>query len=208
MATGKKSFVLYTDLIHTVNKLPDEVAGKLFKVILSYVNDENPTTEDVMVDVVFEHIKQQLKRDLLKYEDRAERSRLNGTLGGRPKNPKEPKEPSGLNGNPTEPRKPDSDSDSDSVNVSDSVSVIKNPLVIWIEKHTPRVQQLKHPITNEEAERIIKDFDKAITKDVFEAMNNHKVLLKNYLSANQTFRIWAKKRVADTVSTSKFIPNL
>ena len=36
MAENKKSFVLYCDLIHTVEQLPDEVAGKLFKLILNY----------------------------------------------------------------------------------------------------------------------------------------------------------------------------
>ena len=41
MAENKKSFVLYTDLIHTVSKMPNDKAGELFKHILMYVNDEN-----------------------------------------------------------------------------------------------------------------------------------------------------------------------
>ena len=65
---GKKSFVLYSDIIHTVKKLPNNKAGELFKLILSYVNDENPTTKDLAVDLVFEPIKQQLKRDLKEWE--------------------------------------------------------------------------------------------------------------------------------------------
>jgi hypothetical protein len=65
---GKKSFVLYSDIIHTVKKLPNNKAGELFKLILSYVNDENPTTKDFAVDLVFEPIKQQLKRDLKEWE--------------------------------------------------------------------------------------------------------------------------------------------
>lgn len=110
MAEGKKSFVLYCDLIHTVNKLSNEDAGELFRQILLYVNDENPATENKLVDVVFEGIKQTLKRDLVKYEQRAERSRENGAKGGRPK---KPKKPSGLKENPEEPKKPDSVSGSD-----------------------------------------------------------------------------------------------
>jgi hypothetical protein len=70
MAEDKKGFVLYADLIHTINKMPSEKAGDLFKHILSYVNDENPTTDDMLIDLVFEPIKQQLKRDLRKYEDK------------------------------------------------------------------------------------------------------------------------------------------
>ena len=69
MANNKKSFLLYVDLIHTVDKVPDEIAGKLFKIILDYVNDKDPVVEDLMLQVLFEPIKQQLKRDLVKYED-------------------------------------------------------------------------------------------------------------------------------------------
>jgi len=68
MATDKKSFLLYADTIHTVRKLTDEQAGRLFKHVLAYVNDENPTTDDILIEVAFEPIKQSLKRDLKKYE--------------------------------------------------------------------------------------------------------------------------------------------
>lgn len=75
MATDKKSVLLYCDLIHTVEKLDDETAGKLFKHYLRYVNDLEPETDDIMVDVVFEPIKQNLKRDLKKWEGtKSERS--------------------------------------------------------------------------------------------------------------------------------------
>ena len=44
MAENKKSFILYCDLIHTIEKMPNEKAGELFKHILMYVNDKNPET--------------------------------------------------------------------------------------------------------------------------------------------------------------------
>ena len=68
MAENKKSFVLYSDIIHTVKHLTDEQKGKLFYHILKYVNDENPTSDDVVINLAFEPIKQQLKRDLIKFE--------------------------------------------------------------------------------------------------------------------------------------------
>ena len=68
MADNKKSFILYADLIHTVKKMPPEKAGELLLTILEYVNDNNPEILDPYVDIVFESIKQQLKRDLEKYE--------------------------------------------------------------------------------------------------------------------------------------------
>lgn len=87
MAQGKKSFVLYCDLIHTVDKLPDDKAGQLFKHILAYVNDLNPLTDDLIVNIAFEPIKQQLKRDLQKWETeikpkRSEAGRLGGLKSG------------------------------------------------------------------------------------------------------------------------------
>ncbi len=72
MARDKKSFLLYTDLIFTVEQLSDEKAGQLFKFLLSYVNDEDPTTDDLILNLTFEPIKQQFKRDLIKYEVKKE----------------------------------------------------------------------------------------------------------------------------------------
>jgi hypothetical protein len=77
MATDKKSFLLYCDLIHTVEQLTDEQAGDLLKHILRYVNDQEPQTENVITRIAFEPIKQSLKRDLQKYEDIRKRNQDN-----------------------------------------------------------------------------------------------------------------------------------
>jgi (p)ppGpp synthase/HD superfamily hydrolase len=69
MAKDKKSFILYSDIIHTVEKLNDSDAGQLLKHLLRYVNDQNPITDNTLVEIAFEPIKQQLKRDLVKFED-------------------------------------------------------------------------------------------------------------------------------------------
>lgn len=114
MAENKKSFLLYCDIIHTINKLSDEQSGILFKHILAYVNDQHPETNDVIIDLVFEPIKQGLKRDLQRYLSICERNKKNGENGGRPK--KKPRKPSRLIGNPKnpdEPKKADNDIDND-----------------------------------------------------------------------------------------------
>ena len=121
MATDKNSFLLYCDIIYTIKKLSNEKAGILFKHILSYVNDENPETDDEIIELVFEPIKQSLKRDLRRYEGICQRNKVNGAKGGRPVKSTDaniPKKPTGLinnPNNPSEPKKADSDSDSDSV---------------------------------------------------------------------------------------------
>lgn len=126
MAENKKSFLLYCDLIHTVRKMPKDKVADLFLHILSYVNDENPQTDDMIIDLTFEPIKQQLKRDLKRYESIVERNRNNGKNGGRPKT--KPKKPTGLSGNPKnpdEPKKPDNDNDNDTDNDTEIDNEIK-----------------------------------------------------------------------------------
>jgi hypothetical protein len=74
MAENKKSVLLYCDIIHTVKELNDEEAGKLFKHYLNYINDLNPEPPDKLTQIVFEPIKQNLKRDLKKWESKSERN--------------------------------------------------------------------------------------------------------------------------------------
>ena len=81
MAEEKKGFILYSDIIHTIEKLTDEQAGVLFKHILKYVNDENPTCEDLITEIAFEPIKQSLKRDLLKWDDKKQKRSEAGIAG-------------------------------------------------------------------------------------------------------------------------------
>jgi hypothetical protein len=80
MAKDKKSFVLYCDIIHTIEQLSDEQAGHLFKHVLYYVNDLNPETDNVITKIAFEPIKQQLKRDLVRYEKIRERNSLSARM--------------------------------------------------------------------------------------------------------------------------------
>jgi len=120
MAKDKKSFVAYCDWLESFEELTDEEAGRLAKHLFRYVNDLDPEAPDKITKMCFIPIKQSLKRDLVKYEERAERARLNGAKGGRPKTQKTQSVIS-------EPKKPDSDnvnvSVNDSVNVSTDVDI-------------------------------------------------------------------------------------
>ena len=81
MATEKKGFVLYADQKELFEHLPNEKAGELIKHIFKYVNDENPITEDLIIKLAFTSIKQNLKRDLKKWEDKKENKSLSGQEG-------------------------------------------------------------------------------------------------------------------------------
>ena len=136
MAEGKKSVLLYCDLIHTIEKMDNETAGQFFKHYLRYINDLNPQTDNPLVDIVFESVKQNLKRDLKKWESRAEKSRENGKKGGRPPK-KEPKETQQVNSKPKKPVK-----DTVTVTVTDTVNDI------LLEKET-KESNLVFPFTSE-----------------------------------------------------------
>lgn len=97
-SNGKRSFVLYNDLIRVVEKIiakdresGTNEAGELFYGILEYVNGVVPEFPNFATEMAFEPIRMQLERNQKKYEAICERNRLNGLKGGRPK--KEQEEP-------------------------------------------------------------------------------------------------------------------
>lgn len=78
MAENKKSFIAYSDWDGMFQALPDEVAGKLIKHIFAYVNDRNPTSEDFIINALFEQVKSTLKRDLVKWEQQRDQRVIAG----------------------------------------------------------------------------------------------------------------------------------
>jgi len=77
MTKDKKSFLMYCDWKDLFDGLDDEKSGQLIKHIFSYVNDEDPQTEDVVIKTAFSLIKQQFKRDLKKYEALCSKNQAN-----------------------------------------------------------------------------------------------------------------------------------
>ncbi|HEY6143761.1 MAG TPA: DUF6291 domain-containing protein [Flavobacterium sp.] len=65
MNKGKK-FSLKQDLIHAVSQMPDNKAGKLFKHILYFVNDKSVISNDLVINLMFEPIKEYLLEEIEK----------------------------------------------------------------------------------------------------------------------------------------------
>jgi len=78
----KKSFILYTDLISVVEKLPPDKAGELFLLILQHVNGKAPDVNDLLLQIAFEPIKNQLHRDFESWEDTCNKRAKAGKAGG------------------------------------------------------------------------------------------------------------------------------
>ena len=103
-------------LIHTFEQLTDAQAGRLVKHLFRYVNDQNPSAPDKITSIAFEPIKQQLKRDLKKWEKYIEKQKENGKKGGRPKEPNETQKTQAFS---EEPKKADSGNVSVNATVND-----------------------------------------------------------------------------------------
>lgn len=134
MAENKKSFLLYADLLHTVEKMPVEKAGELFKVILQYVNDKSPSVDDLLVAIAFEPIKQQLRRDLDRWENIKEKRSSAGRASAEARKAASKTDQNQTNSTSVKPVEQTSTNPTvnvtDNVNVNDTVTVTVNDNVI------------------------------------------------------------------------------
>lgn len=120
MAEGKKSFIAYVGWGELFDELPNEQSGKLVKILFRYVRDENPEILDPTLKMAFISIKQDLKRDLKKWEQYVEKQKINGQKGGRPPKAKKTQKTQAFF------KKPKKGVDVD-VDVNESTNVDKNP---------------------------------------------------------------------------------
>ena len=95
-------------------------AGELIKHIFSYVNDEEPHTDDLIIKLAFTPIKQQLKRDLEKFEKAIEQRREAGRKSAEARKAKRDERPLTT---------VESRSTKSTVNVNDNVNVNVNDKV-------------------------------------------------------------------------------
>jgi uncharacterized phage protein (TIGR02220 family) len=205
MAKDKKSFILYVDQKDLWNKLPDEIAGKLIKHIYSYVSDENPTSKDLIIEIAFEPIKQQLKRDLKLFEEKRVKRSEAGKEGANKR---------------WQPMAKDSNAISSiakiavNVNVNDNVNVIDNinyqALLDFVNKSfgrsfkvvSDKIQRsykarLKEGYVKEDIMKAIKN----CKKNKYHKENNYQYCTPEYFSRSETLDKYADRTIVSETDT-------
>jgi len=113
MAENKKTIVVYSDWEEYFTDLSDDEAGKLIKHFFKYINDKNPELNDRFLEMAFKPIKNQLKRDLVKWEEtkkkRADAGRLGGKASGESRKQTETNEANASSFKQTETNEADND---------------------------------------------------------------------------------------------------
>ena len=197
MAENKKSVVLYVDLIHTFEALEDAEAGILIKHYLRYFNDVNPTAPDKLTQIAFEPIKQQLKRDLIKWEGTKEKRSEAGKASANKRKQ--------LATNPTSVESVEQTSTNPTVNVivNDNVTVINNNTSLRSEQFDKFWEFYgKHGAKKPAKQRFMK-----LTETEMEALRKH---LPKYLDSTPDikFRKHAERYLSSKLWENGNIENL
>ena len=123
----KKSFVLYTDNWVTLKHLCNEQLGELMRMLFEYQIEGNTPEPSNPLFIAFGFIRSAMDRDLEKWNERAERARVNGLKGGRPKENQDGlQETQKTQSVKSKPKKPVNVSVSVNDSVSDNVNVNAN----------------------------------------------------------------------------------
>jgi hypothetical protein len=81
----QKSFTLNSNIKAAIDKLPDQDAGKLFKMILDFANGIETKPDSFILDVAFAPIKEYLQEQINKQKIKSDKMKSNGSLGGKAK---------------------------------------------------------------------------------------------------------------------------
>lgn len=218
MAENKKSFVLYSDLIKSIEHLTNEEKGILFNHLLEYVNDLNPVLTDRLILTAWKPIELQLKRDLVKFKEvKAKRSEA----GKRSAELRAEKNEEKNSTKSTHVESVEQNSTNPTVNDNDNVTVNDNDNVILLEKETKEEKEIlfsknqifgkellegkiwvetvsmQNKITPEEVPKWIDEFNKKLTSEF-----DTKVSKKEYASH---FSRWLPQEI---IKSKKTIPKV
>ena len=114
----RDSFILYTSYASKMDKLNDEQFGKVMRAVFDYQRTgEEPVFDDLLLDVCFSFIKEDLDANNEKYENVCKQRSEAGKKGGRPRKAnafeEKAKKANAFSEKQTKAKKADNDNDND-----------------------------------------------------------------------------------------------
>ena len=208
MDKSKKSFILYSDQKELFDQLSDEQAGKLIKFIFSYINDEEPTTDNLLINLAFTPIKQQFKRDLDKWNKTKEgRSKAGKASAEARRNKKQQSSTNSTSVNNVQ-QTSTSSTDNVNVNVNDNVNVNVNDIkkeIYSFEEFWNDYDKKTDRKSCEVKWKKIKDSDKLKIKETVKSFVSYKPF-KDYTYPNPKTYL-NQERWNDDIEVKKNKPN-
>ncbi len=200
---NRKSFVLYTEWENTFDRLSNEVAGELIKVIFDYVRTgEVPQIDNAVVDGVFSVFQPSIDRNISKYDAAIEQRKEAGKRSAEKRKRDATTVDESKRDATTVESRSRSSTDSVSDSVSDSVELVPNSekenlsldeidkrnavsfnhpvseeflkFNNWLKDNCPFVLKVKTQMNERDYDKLMKKYSKKELCDALESLNNWK----------------------------------
>ena len=180
----KDSFILYTEQKEVIDKLTDEQAGKLIKAIYEYVETDKMPQLDSLLEIVIIPFKQNIDRNIDKWEQIKQKRSEAGKIGAEIKKQKQAKQ---ANANFAKSKEANQAVNvNENVNVNDNVNV-KDKKIHFADYVT---------MTNAEYEKLVSTYSKEFADQCITVLDNYKGANgKKYKSDYRAILNWVVDKV-------------
>lgn len=184
----KDSFILYTEQKEVIDKLTDEQAGKLIKAIYEYVETDKMPQLDSLLEIVIIPFKQNIDRNIDKWEQIKQKRSEAGKIGAEIKKQKQAKQ---ANANFAKSKEANqavnvNENVNVNVNVNDNVNV-KDKKIHFADYVT---------MTNAEYEKLVSTYGKDVSDQCITVLDNYKGANgKKYKSDYRAILNWVVDKV-------------
>ena len=180
----KDSFILYTEQKEVIDKLTDEQAGKLIKAIYEYVETDKMPQLDSLLEIVIIPFKQNIDRNIDKWEQIKQKRSEAGKIGAEIKKQKQAKQ---ANANFAKSKEANQAVNvNENVNDNDNVNV-KDKKIHFADYVT---------MTNAEYEKLVSTYSKEFADQCITVLDNYKGANgKKYKSDYRAILNWVVDKV-------------